>query len=284
MLAAETVLDAAAVSEPLVSVSNVQKTYFTRQAPVQAVASASLDVARGEFVSLLGPSGCGKSTLLMMIAGLERPTGGSILLSGAEIREPRRNIGVIFQDATLLPWKSALENVLFPARILKLPIQSYRARARELLAMVGLSDFENKKPSQLSGGMRQRVAICRALIHDPDILLMDEPFSALDAITRDQMNVALSDILETYKKTVIFVTHSIREAAFLSDRVVVMGGRPSTIVLDMKMPFKRPRRFEIEETPEFVAVCRKLRLTIEEAHSGLPAPISAANTRGSLIE
>jgi NitT/TauT family transport system ATP-binding protein len=284
MLAAETVLDAAAVSEPLVSVTNVQKTYFTRQAPVQAVASASLDVARGEFVSLLGPSGCGKSTLLMMIAGLERPTGGSILLGGAEIREPRRDIGVIFQDATLLPWKSALENVLFPARILKLPIQLYRARAKELLAMVGLSDFENKKPSQLSGGMRQRVAICRALIHDPDILLMDEPFSALDAITRDQMNVALSDILETYKKTVIFVTHSIREAAFLSDRVLVMGGRPSTIVLDMKMPFNRPRHFEIEETPEFVAVCRKLRLTIEEAHSGLPSPIPTANARGNLIE
>ena len=284
MLAAEPVLDAVAAPGPLVSVTNVQKTYFTRQAPVQAVASASLNVARGEFVSLLGPSGCGKSTLLMIIAGLERPTGGSILLGGTEIREPRRDIGVIFQDATLLPWKSALENVLFPARILRLPIGAYRERAKELLAMVGLSDFANKKPAQLSGGMRQRVAICRALIHDPDILLMDEPFSALDAITRDQMNVALSDILETYKKTVVFVTHSIREAAFLSDRVVVMGGRPSTILLDMKMPFKRPRRFEIEETGEFVAVCRKLRLTIEEAHNGLPWPSAAANPPGGVIE
>ena len=184
----------------------------------------------------------------------------------------------------MLPWKSALDNVLFPVRILKLPIEPYRQRAKELLAMVGLSDFENKKPSQLSGGMRQRVAICRALIHDPDILLMDEPFSALDAITRDQMNVALSEILETYKKTVIFVTHSIREAAFLSDRVVVMGGRPSTVALDMKMPFERPRRFEIEETPEFVAVCRKLRLTIEQVHTGAPSPIAAAEKRGSLIE
>jgi len=284
MFAAETVLDAVAAPGPLVSVTNVQKTYFTRQAPVQAVASASLNVARGEFVSLLGPSGCGKSTLLMMIAGLEQPTGGSILLGGTEIREPRRDIGVIFQDATLLPWKSALENVLFPARILKLPIGPYRERAKELLAMVGLSDFENKKPAQLSGGMRQRVAICRALIHDPDILLMDEPFSALDAITRDQMNVALSDILETYKKTVVFVTHSIREAAFLSDRVVVMGGRPSTILLDMKMPFKRPRRFEIEETSEFVSVCRKLRLTIEEAHNGLPSQTPAVDNRGGVIE
>jgi NitT/TauT family transport system ATP-binding protein len=282
MLAVQSAPDTVAAMEPLVSVKNVQKTYFTRQAPVQAVASASLDVARGEFVSLLGPSGCGKSTLLMMLAGLERPTGGSILLGGSEIREPRRDIGIIFQDATLLPWKSAIENVLFPVRILKLPIEPYRQRARELLAMVGLSDFENKKPSQLSGGMRQRVAICRALIHDPDILLMDEPFSALDAITRDQMNVALSEILETYKKTVIFVTHSIREAAFLSDRVVVMGGRPSTIVLDMKMPFERPRRFEIEETAEFVSVCRQLRLTIEGAHNKPASPTPAA--RGGVIE
>src|SRR5579863_250801 len=284
MAAIQPVPDASPVSEPLVSITNVQKTYITRHAPVQAVASASVDVARGEFVSLLGPSGCGKSTLLMMMAGLERPTAGSIFLSGSEIKEPRRNIGIIFQDATLLPWKSALENVLFPVRILKLPIEPYRRRAKELLAMVGLSDFENKKPSQLSGGMRQRVAICRALIHDPDILLMDEPFSALDAITRDQMNVALSEILETYKKTVIFVTHSIREAAFLSDRVVVMGDRPSTIALDMKMPFERPRRFEIEETPEFVSVCRKLRLTIEEAHGGAPSQIRPAEACGAMIE
>jgi NitT/TauT family transport system ATP-binding protein len=285
MLAVEHAIDVTAAREPLVSVTNVQKTYFTRQAPVQAVACASVDVARGEFVSLLGPSGCGKSTLLMMIAGLEQPTGGSIMLGGSEVKEPRREIGVIFQDATLLPWKSALENVLFPARILKLPIEVYRERALELLAMVGLAGFEHKKPSQLSGGMRQRVAICRALIHDPDILLMDEPFSALDAITRDQMNVALSEILETYRKTVIFVTHSIREAAFLSDRVVVMGGRPSTIVLDEKMPFERPRRFEIEETPEFVRVCRKLRLTIEEAHSGLPSPQgSVAEKRAGVIK
>jgi NitT/TauT family transport system ATP-binding protein len=283
MLAVQTASDTSQAPEPLVSITGVQKTYFTRQGQVQAVASASIDVARGEFVSLLGPSGCGKSTLLMMIAGLERPTGGSILLGGTEVRQPRREIGIIFQDATLLPWKSALDNVLFPVRILKLPIEPYRRRARELLAMVGLSDFENKKPSQLSGGMRQRVAICRALIHDPDILLMDEPFSALDAITRDQMNVALSEILETYKKTVIFVTHSIREAAFLSDRVVVMGGRPSTIVLDMKMPFERPRRFEIEETPEFTAVCRKLRLTIEEAH-GAPSQIRTGDARSAMIE
>ena len=277
MLALATKPEQSPPSRPLVSVNAVQKTYFTRQSSVQAVASASVDVARGEFVSLLGPSGCGKSTLLMMIAGLEQPTAGSISLADAPVDRPRRDIGIIFQDATLLPWKSTLENVLFPIRILKLPLARYRDRAHELLKMVGLTGFEHKKPAELSGGMRQRVAICRALIHDPEILLMDEPFSALDAITRDQMNVALSEILETYRKTVIFVTHSIREAAFLSDRVVVMGGRPSTIILDLKMPFGRPRRFEIEETQEFTQICRQLRLTIEAAHghgqaSPRPAP------------
>lgn len=269
---------------PLVSVDGVQKTYLGRQGgAIQAVASATLAVRKGEFVSLLGPSGCGKSTLLMMVAGLEPVTAGSIALNGTPVTGPRRDIGIIFQDATLLPWKSALENVLFPVRILKLPVDKYIDRARELLRMVGLSGFETKKPAELSGGMRQRVAICRALVHDPDILLMDEPFSALDAITRDQMNVALSEILETYHKTVIFVTHSIREAAFLSDRVLVMGGRPSTIILDMEMPFARPRRFDIEETAEFTAVCRTLRLSIEDAHADAGAS-RGPRAAGSRVE
>jgi NitT/TauT family transport system ATP-binding protein len=258
--------DDAAVSAPLVSVRNVQKTYFTRQASVQAVASASLDVARGEFVSLLGPSGCGKSTLLMMIAGLEQPTSGSILLGGAEVKKPRRDIGVIFQDATLLPWKTSLENVLFPIRILKLPIEAYRQRAHELLKMVGLSGFEHKKPSELSGGMRQRVSICRALIHDPDILLMDEPFSALDAITRDEMNELLLDLWQQYTKTALFVTHSIREAVFLADRVLVMTRRPATIVEDLTVPFARPRPMAIGESREFNEICGHLRERIEEGH------------------
>ena len=283
MLALAERAEPVSAQEPLVSVRGVRKTYFARQSPVHAVASASVDVARGEFISLLGPSGCGKSTLLMMIAGLEKPTAGSIRLLGSDVVAPRRDIGIIFQDATLLPWKTTLENVLFPIHILRLPVAQYRERARELLAMVGLTGFEHKKPGELSGGMRQRVAICRALIHDPDILLMDEPFSALDAITRDQMNVALSEILETYRKTVVFVTHSIREAAFLSDRVVVMGGRPSTIILDMKMPFPRPRRFEIEETQDFTQVCRQLRLTIEAAHGHAP-PAKTAPAGSSVIE
>ena len=270
--------------ETLVRIDKVEKTYAGRQAPVRAVASASLEVGRGEFVSLLGPSGCGKSTLLMMIAGLETPTAGSIMLDGRPVTAPRRDIGIIFQDATLLPWKRALENVLFPARILKLPLAKYRERAHELLAMVGLTGFENKKPSELSGGMRQRVAICRALIHDPAILLMDEPFSALDAITRDQMNAALAEIMERTGKTVVFVTHSIREAAFLSDRVVVMGGRPSHVILDMPMPFPRPRRFDIEDSTEFNAICRRLRLTIEEAHGGPSSGEASQSSRTSTAE
>ncbi len=259
-------------AEAFVFAQGIAKTYYGRQGPVHAVSSASLSVGRGEFVSLLGPSGCGKSTLLMILAGLESSTGGRVSLDGTAVTGPRRDIGIIFQDATLLPWKTALENVLFPIRILKMPVENFRQRAYELLSMVGLNGFENKKPAQLSGGMRQRVAICRALIHDPAILLMDEPFSALDAITRDQMNVLLSELLEMYKKTVLFVTHSIREAAFLSDRVLVMGGRPSTIVLDLAMPFARPRRFEIQETPEFAQICRELRLTIEDAHASASIP------------
>jgi NitT/TauT family transport system ATP-binding protein len=268
---------------PLVAVDSVQKTYLGRRGSIQAVASASLTVRKGEFVSLLGPSGCGKSTLLMMVAGLESVTAGAITLNGSTVTGPRKDIGIIFQDATLLPWKTALDNVLFPVKILKLPLEKYRDRAHELLRMVGLAGFENKKPAELSGGMRQRVAICRALVHDPDILLMDEPFSALDAITRDQMNVALSDILETYHKTVLFVTHSIREAAYLSDRVLVMGGRPSTIILEMAMPFARPRKFDIEETAEFTQICRRLRLSIEQAHADASVSPSA-RPAGSTVE
>jgi NitT/TauT family transport system ATP-binding protein len=228
----------------------------------------TFSASEGEFISLLGPSGCGKSTLLMMLAGLEQPTSGSFHLAGHEVNGPRRETGIIFQDATLLPWKSVLENVMFPIQILKLPEKDFIDRANELLNRVGLSNFTAKRPHELSGGMRQRVAICRALIHDPNILLMDEPFSALDAITRDQMNVVLSELLERYRKTVIFVTHSIREAVYLSDRVLVMGGKPSSIILDLSIPFKRPRQFDIEETAEFGALCRELRLTIERAHHG----------------
>lgn len=254
------------ISPAFIAAVQAGKVYASRSGPIHAVHKASFAAEEGQFISLLGPSGCGKSTLLMMLAGLERPSTGELHVAGAPMLAPRADTGVIFQDATLLPWRSVIDNVLFPIEVLKLPLVQYRGRARELLARVGLTRFENKRPHELSGGMRQRVAICRALVHDPKVLLMDEPFSALDAITRDQMNVVLSEMLERYRKTVIFVTHSIREAVYLSDRVLVMSGRPSSVILDLQIPFPRPRRFEIEETPAFGELCRTLRLTIERAH------------------
>ena len=254
-----------------IRLAQVGKTYRTRTGPVHAVAQASFDVRQGEFVSLLGPSGCGKSTLLMMVAGLEQASAGNLSFQGRPIEGPRSDNGIIFQDATLLPWKSVIDNVLFPIDILKLQRAEYEARALELIARVGLRGFEKKKPHELSGGMRQRVAICRALIHDPPVLLMDEPFSALDAITRDQMNIVLAEMLETYNKTVLFVTHSIREAVYLSDRVLVMSGRPSTITLDLRIDFPRPRSPDIEDAPRFRELVRVLRESIEHAHEATAA-------------
>ena len=249
-----------------IALRGVAKTYLTSDAEVQAVARVDAEVATGEFVSILGPSGCGKSTLLMMIAGLETPSAGEVVVEGVPVAGPRRENGLIFQDATLLPWKTALENVLFPIRMMRLPVARYEDRARALLRQVGLAGFEGKRPHELSGGMRQRVAICRALIHDPRLLLMDEPFSALDAITRDEMGEALAAIWEQERKTGVFITHSIREAVFLSDRVLVMSGRPSIIAFDLTVPFPRPRRPEIQETAEFGRICGMLKATIEAGY------------------
>jgi NitT/TauT family transport system ATP-binding protein len=249
------------------SVTNLRKIYRTGAESVEAVSSVTFTVPRGQFVAILGPSGCGKSTLLMMAAGLESVTSGGIEIGGRPMTGPRTSIGVMFQDPTLLPWKSTLDNVLFPIRVLKRPLQEYRARARELLEMVGLQDFEQKKPHQLSGGMRQRVAICRALVYDPELLLMDEPFSALDAITRDEMNEVLLDIWQRYTKTALFVTHSIREAVLLADRVLVMTRRPATVVEDLEIPFERPRSTDIVDTKEFNDLCGYLRSKIERSHA-----------------
>jgi NitT/TauT family transport system ATP-binding protein len=230
---------------------------------VEAVAPTSFSVQSGEFVSLLGPSGCGKSTLVMMIAGLDRPSEGRITVAGRTMTAPRAETGIMFQDPTLLPWKSALENVLFPFRAMNKPVGPHVARAQALLDAVGLAGFHDHKPRQLSGGMRQRVAICRALVYEPDLLLMDEPFSALDAITRDEMNLVLMKMWEEHHRTAIFVTHSIREAVYLSDRVLVMSQRPGRIVADVRIPFARPRRLEIEETAEFNDICGYLRGKIQ---------------------
>jgi NitT/TauT family transport system ATP-binding protein len=253
--------------QPYVQVAEVSKIYRTGTPnAVEAVSSVSFSVLHGQFVAILGPSGCGKSTLLMMVGGLEPVTAGHIAIDGSAMAGPRTSIGVMFQDSTLLPWKSALDNVLFPIRILRRPLDTYRDSALQLLERVGLDDFANKKPHELSGGMRQRVAICRALVYDPELLLMDEPFSALDAITRDEMNELLLDLWQQYTKTALFVTHSIREAVFLADRVLVMTRRPATIVEDLTIPFARPRQMAIGESREFNEICGHLRERIEEGH------------------
>jgi NitT/TauT family transport system ATP-binding protein len=202
----------------------------------------------------------------MMCGGLESITAGTISIDGKPMTGPRPSIGVIFQDSTLLPWKTVLDNVMFPIQMLHRSRRDHLARARELLKLVGLAGFENHKPHQLSGGMRQRAAICRALVYDPDILLMDEPFSALDAITRDEMNEALMDIWSRYTKTALFVTHSIREAVYLADRVLVMNRRPATIVADVTIDLPRPRDPSIGETPRFNELCGQLRGMIEHSH------------------
>jgi NitT/TauT family transport system ATP-binding protein len=242
-----------------ISCEHVRKIYGKGAKAFEAVNSATFSVEKGEFVSILGPSGCGKSTLLMMVAGLETVSGGRIMAGGTPMAEPRSEIGIVFQDPTLLPWKTSLQNVLFPIEVTHRDRSTYLDRAIELLQMVGLGDSLDKRPGQLSGGMRQRVSLCRALVSDPSILLMDEPFSALDAITRDEMNVVLLNVWESCRKTVLFVTHSIREAILLSDRVLVMGRSPSRIIADVKVSFPRPRAVDIEDTKEFTVLRTTLR-------------------------
>jgi len=250
-----------------VSLRDVRKVYQTRSGDIEAVGLANVDIPSGEFVSILGPSGCGKSTLLSIVGGLESITAGEVRVQGTPIDGPRRDFGYIFQDPTLLPWKSVLDNVLFPIRTQKRPVEQYEAEAHRLLEMVGLGEFKNKRPRELSGGMRQRVALCRGLINDPSLLLMDEPFSALDAISRDDMNLALAALWDKYHKTALFVTHSIREAVFLADRVLVMTVRPSRIVADIRIPFARPREVTMQELPEFNAICAFLREQIQAGYA-----------------
>jgi len=246
-----------------VVLDSVQKSY----GEIEAIRDVSFALTAGEFVSVLGPSGCGKSTLLMIIAGLIHPSAGKITVGGSPVRGPRREIGIVFQSPVLLPWRSIVDNVLFPIEMLKLPQRRFLPRALELLEMAKIGEFAHKLPRELSGGMRQRAAICRALIHDPTLLLMDEPFSALDAITRDEMELELLRIWQANRKSVLFVTHSIREAAFLSDRVLVMGRRPASMIAEIRIDTPRPRRLEMMEHPDFNAYVRELRKAIEVSHA-----------------
>ena len=248
----------------LIEVREVNKTYATRSGDVvKALADVTLQVDEGEFVSVVGPSGCGKSTLLKILAGLVSLETGEARIRQEPVRGPRRDLGVVFQEARLLPWLTVLENVLVPARVQNLPAAQSRSRAQGLLQLAGLSDFAQKYPNELSGGMQQRVSIARSMIHDPSILLMDEPFSALDAMTREHMNVELLRIWSASRKTVFFITHSVSEAVFLSDRVIVMTARPGRIQEELTIDLPRPRTLAMMASPEFASLTGHLRSVFE---------------------
>ena len=240
-------------------VRDVSLVYGTTSGSIVALDHLSLDVAEGEFISLLGPSGCGKSTLLKLISGLAVPSSGELRILGSRISGPRREVGMVFQKPNLLPWKTVLGNVLVPARSLGLDIKASTRKALELLELVGLGKFANNYPWELSGGMQQRVGVARGLLHDPALLLMDEPFAALDAMTRENMGSELQRIWMASRKSVVFVTHSIPEAVFLSDRVLMMSSAPGRIIEELRIDLPRPRNVDTMATPEFGALCAHLR-------------------------
>lgn len=249
--------------EPI-SMRDVRKSYPAASGSTLVLDGITLDIAPGELISLVGPSGCGKSTLIRVFSGLLAPTRGRALLKGEPITRPRGDVGIVFQQANLLPWKTVLDNVLVPSRALGRDIGPAREKALELLRLVGLEKFRDNYPSELSGGMQQRVGIARGLAHDPDLLLMDEPFSALDTMTRDHMSIELQRIWMATHKTALFITHSITEAVFLSDRIVVMSARPGRIVKEVSIDLPRPRTVETLADPRFAAYCAELRALFEE--------------------
>lgn len=231
--------------------------------PVIALSGISLEVREGEFVSIIGPSGCGKSTLLRIIAGLERATVGSVHVGTKPVVQPQTQVGLVFQAPTLLAWRSVLDNVLIQAEAKHVPRNKAAAAAEEALARVGLTNFADKLPRQLSGGMQQRVAIARALLLEPKLILMDEPFGALDAITREKMGDDLGEIRARMDSTFIFITHSIAEAVYLSDRIIVMSTHPGSMVADVPVDLPRPRTRSIRDTEPFNELTRQLRELLE---------------------
>jgi NitT/TauT family transport system ATP-binding protein len=241
-----------ATSRAIIQAVNVSKVYQSSDGEkIAALTSLNLEVSENEFLVIVGPSGCGKSTLLKLIVGLLPVTDGTIYFHGQPVRGPRTDVGMVFQEPVLLPWRTVRQNVLFPIEILRRKDRDYVEESDRLLTLVGLSGFQDKMPYELSGGMQQRAAICRALIHDPSVLIMDEPFGALDAMTRDEMGAELLRIWQHRRKTVIFVTHSIREAVWLADRVVVMTARPAKIADIIKIDFERPRTDKMQFLPQF---------------------------------
>jgi NitT/TauT family transport system ATP-binding protein len=258
--------NAGATQMPQITLQGVRKEFVSGKRRTLAVTDFDLSVDKGSFVSLVGPSGCGKSTVLSMVGGLTHPSSGKLFINGHPVLGPNEHIGTVFQDAHLLPWRTVLSNVLFPVELRKRKVRDYEDRARELLGLAGLSRFADHYPHELSGGMRQRVAICRALILSPEILLMDEPFSALDAMTREEMMHELQRIWSAYGKTVLFVTHSIREAVFLSDRIVVMGLNPGRVIEEVTVDLERPRTAKMETRSRFNEIVDQIRDAIALGH------------------
>src|SRR5215470_2272701 len=256
-------------SGAMIAVRRLGKTYETSRGAVPALEDIDFSVAEGEFVAVLGPSGCGKTTLLKILAGLLPTTRGEARLKGTPINGPRRDIGVVFQSPVLFPWRSVLGNVMLPADVQRLNPAEMKVRALDLIRLVGLSGFEDRYPRELSGGMQQRVGIVRALIHDPAILLMDEPFGALDAMTRETMNTELQRIWMERRKTIVFITHSTSEAVFLADRVIVMTPRPGKIGDEFTVDLPRPRKLEVMNTPEFGTYVKRVRNALNPGGGGL---------------
>lgn len=254
--------------EPIIRLDGLRKVYHTRDRDILAVSDVTMDVDEGEFVSLVGPSGCGKSTVLKILADLIKPDGGTVQIGapGANF-DPSRDIGMVFQQALLLKWRRILDNVMLPAEIIGLPVKETRERARDLLAMVGLAGYEDRYPYELSGGMQQRAAIARSLIHDPKLVLMDEPFGALDALTREKMNLEIQRIWQASNKTILFVTHSIQEAVFLGTRCAVLTAGPARMADNFRIDLPHPRKLSVKSQDAFGAYTQRIYglLNLEDA-------------------
>jgi NitT/TauT family transport system ATP-binding protein len=260
---------------PLIAVSDVSRVFTSGGTTVMALDHVGFEVQAGNFVSIVGPSGCGKSTLLKIVSGLLAPSSGTVTVHGEPVRAPLENVGMVFQAPILLKWRSVIGNILLPVEFARLDIRSHTERTRALIKLVGLEGFDEMYPHQLSGGMQQRVSLCRALVTDPQLLLMDEPFGALDAMTRDELDMELLRIWEERKKTVLFVTHSIQEAVFLSDVVFVMSARPGRLLEQIAINLPRPRSMEMMTDQKFGGYALKIR--------ALLAARGASNSVGSTM-
>ena len=246
------------MAEPHIRLQDVGKVYDTEDGVVEACAGVTFDIGQSEFVAIVGPSGCGKTTILKMVAGLVPFSSGSITIGGKPVDRPQTDVGIVFQDAILLDWRNVLENVMLQVDIRHLDRATFEPIARDLIKATGLQGFEGRKPFELSGGMRQRVSICRALVHDPHLLMMDEPFGALDALTREQISMDIQRLWMEKRKTALHITHSIPEAVLLADRVVVMGPRPGRIVEIIDIDLPRPRRLD-KLPPQFNEYAGRIR-------------------------